>query len=163
MPFLIRDEPTPSTFVVDELAPGPTEVDYPDYREYNLRTTQDSAFVIQRPIADARPRKWLWKRYRNTVPNYETQYDTLRTLEARQRHLDSRDPNIFIWENESDEGEFGALSSGTVPDLESYTNISWTQVKFMQVHRKSAGGGGPVIYEDSWVEFVITDPAWESF
>lgn len=158
MPFKIRyDAATtagPPNMQEETLSPGPTDVEYPDFREVNVRRTQDSAAIIQRPLIDTRPRKWIWKRYRQAAPNYETQYDLLRSLEARQRHLDSKDPNVFIWEDESDEGGFGEMSG---PDE------VWTQVKFIQVHRRSQSGGGVVVYDDSWIEFVITDPTWESF
>ena len=168
MAFLIRystDVSPGSTYTVMVLNPGPTEVEYPPTREFNKRVTQDHAVVIQRPIKDSRERKWIWKGYRPTMAVYENQWQALLTLEARARQLDTptKNPIIQIWEDESDEGGFGETTNGAAPDLVGYTNIQWTQVKFLQVHRTTRKGGGPVIYDDSFIEFVIADPAWESF
>lgn len=167
MPFLIRystDAAPGSSYTVLELSPGPTEVEYPDYREMTLKHTQDHAVVIQRPIKDSRERKWVWKRYRPQAANYEAQWATLRTLEARQRDLDGKNPVVQIWEDETiGEGGFSDTTDDLTPDLVTYTNIAWTEVKFTQVHRKSQKGGGLIIYDDSWIDFVITDPAWENF
>lgn len=167
MPFLVRysTDATPgSTYTVMELQPGPTEVEYPEFREYKVRHTQDHAVVIQRPIKDSRERKWLWKRYREAAPNYEAQWTTLRTLDARQRSIDGKNPVIQIWENETlGEGGFSETTDDQAPDLGGYTNIEWVEVKFLQVSRKSQKGGGIVVFDDSVVTFVVTDPAWENF
>lgn len=164
MPFKIRyntttDVTPPLTYQAPSyteitLNPNPTEVQYPETREYNARTTQDHAVVIQRPIIDNRERTWTWKNFRRTITGYESQWATLVSLEARQRALDDVDPIIEIWENETEEGGFGGGSLGSEV---------WTKVKFIQVHRKSRGGGGPTVYDDSTVTFIIADPAWENF
>lgn len=180
MPFLIRYSTNTghSTFAVEQLSPNPTEVDYPPTREYNARITQDHAVVIQRPIKDSRTRRWIWRNYRSNIATYETQWTNLKSMEARARALSdpepvapfttyadslTKNPLIQIWENITDEGGFGETTDDLAPDLVSYTNIQWTQVKFLQVHRTTRKGTGYVVYDESFIEFVIADPAWESF
>jgi len=166
MPFLIRystDAAPGSTYTILELSPGPTEVDYPEAREYNIRTTQDHNIVIQRPIKDSRVRKWLWKNYRSNIIGYNSLWTALVALESRQRDIDGKNPVIQIWENETGEGGFDETTDQLAPDLSGYTNIEWVQVKFLQVTRKSRSGGGPVKYDESVVEFVIADASWENF
>ena len=163
MPFLIQytEDSTPTVLV---LSPGPTEVDYPDYENLTTKQTQDHAVVIQRPIHDSRERKWIWKRYRPAAGNYETQWVTLLSLQARRRHQNAEDPVVEIWEDETvGENGFDLTDDGEPPDLVTYTNIVWTQVKFIRVYRKSQKGGGPIIYDDSIMEFIVVDPAWENF
>ena len=107
MPFKINHtRPVPGDLPADPLVltPGPTEVDYPEFRLYTARQTQDSSLVIQRPLNDPRPRRWIWKGYRQSVPNYEDLFDDLKLLEARQLDADGYSPIVQLWENESDEG-----------------------------------------------------------
>jgi hypothetical protein len=166
MPFLVRystDFPE-TTWQIDILIPGPTEVEYPDTREHNIQKTEDGAVVIQRPLRDSRMRSWSWVGYRPTVPNYENLFASLKSLEARQRQIDGLNPVIQIWENESvGEGGFDQTIDDLDPDLIGYTNIEWVQVKFTQVHRKSQKGGGLVKYDNTFVEFYVEEPSWENF
>lgn len=167
MPFALRystDAAPGSTFVILTLSPNPTEVEYPDTREFNARITQDSAVIIQRPLNDSRTRKWSWKNYRRSISAYESQWQILLTLEARQRDLDGKAPIVELWENVTEEGGLGELTDANPPDLtEPSTNIVWTKVKLLQVHRRARSGGGVVTYDDSTIEFIIADPTWENF
>ncbi len=182
MPFLLRyrtDTASAIWSAVQTLSPNPTEVEYPDTREYASRVTQDHAVVIQRPLTDSRVRQWTWKNYRSDIPGgYETQWSNLKAMEARARALSDPEPiapftvyvdslvkeaSIQIWENVTDEGGFGETTDDLAPDLSGFTNIEWVRVKLLQVHRKTRSGGGVATYDDSTVEFVIADPAWENF
>lgn len=180
MPFLLRYRTDTAGAVwsdVQTLSPNPTEVEYPETRELNVRTTQDSAVIIQRPLADSRVRKWIWKGYRASITVYETLWNNFKALEARARDLSDPEPTapftlyvdsltkiatIQIWENITNEGGFGKTDDGLPPEP-GHGNLVWTTVKLIQVHRKSRSGGGTVTYETSTVEFVIADPAWENF
>ena len=153
MPFRINHTRTDVTDPL-ELTPGPTEVEYPDFRLYNARQTQDSSLIIQRPLNDPRPRKWIWKNYRQSVPNYESQFDDLKLLEARQLDADGYSPIIQVWENESDEGGIGGGTEGSP---------TWVDAKILQVHRRTRKGGGIVVYDETWIEFIIVDSTWEEF
>lgn len=166
MAFLIRystDAAPGSVYTVLELSPGPTTVDYPVFREYNARTTQDHAVIIQRGLKDDRSRSWVWSNYRPTIPGYESQWTTLLTLEARQRQIDGFNPVIQIWENESGIGGLGETTDDLAPDLVAYTNIEWVEVKLVQADRRVRSRGGPVVYDTSTLEFKITDSSWEHF
>ncbi len=163
--FLVKYLVTaPSTYTVVSLVPRPTEVEYPEKRLLKLRPNRDGGVVIQRPLRDARPRKWVWKNYRPHVPNYEAQWAVLASLDTQTRWLAGfTTPTVLIWENETKEGGFDGLTSGSTPDLSAYTNLDWTEVKFTQVTRTTRKGGGPVTYDDSIVEFVIVDTSYSAF
>lgn len=167
MAFLIRystDAAPGSVYTVLSLSPCPTTVTYPDYRLYNTRVTQDHAVIIQRPLKDDRARSWVWSNYRPTTPGFEVQWNTLLTLEARQRAQDGFNPIIQIWEDESaNAGQFGNTTDDLAPDLIGYTNIEWTEVKILQATRRVRDGGGPVTFSESILEFLITDASWENF
>lgn len=163
--FLIRfsTDAEESIFNTIELLPGPTDVSYPDERRLQkIQFTQDDAVVIQRPLRDPRPRKWIWMGYRPTIPTYENQWTTLLTLEVKAREIAGLAPYVYIWEDDSTIGGFSGLTSGTEPDG-TYSNVIWTQVKFIQVHRQPRTGGGRVIYEHSTVEFVIDTTSYTDF
>jgi hypothetical protein len=149
---------------VIDLSPGPTNVEYPDFRLFNARTTQDNAVIVQRPLQDDRTRSWIWNGYRPTIPGYQAQWDILAALEARRRLQAGRNPIIQIWENETgNAGGFGETTDSLAPDLSTFTNIKWTSVKILQATRRIRPGGGVVTFTDSLLEFRIVDPAWENF
>jgi hypothetical protein len=160
--FLVRCTNEGETRVLT-LSPGPTEVEYPERFHFTSRSTQDGAVVIQRPPLDERPRRWVWKGYRPWQTDYELQWKELESLETRTRSLAGNSPIVEIWEGETDQGGFGALTSGAEPDFETFSNLRWTRVRFVQVSRTTRKGGGSVVYEDSVVEFRIADPAYQAF
>lgn len=165
MAFLIRyaTDAVPN-YTVMHLSPGPTTVQYPDFRNFNVRVTQDHAVVVQRALKDDRERSWVWSDYRPSILGFEQQWDVLITLEARRRMQDGLNPVIQIWEDESvNAGGFGETTDGLAPDLSGYTNIDWTEVKILQATRRVRAGGGAVVYSESLLEFRITDPTWEKF
>src|SRR5690606_40389735 len=102
---MIRYHDGPDYRVI-RLHPGPTEVEYPDRRNYNSSTTPDGAVVVQRPLRDDRPRQWVWKNYRPTVTTYENQWKLLETLEVKARLKANLEPTVQIWEDVTDEGGF---------------------------------------------------------
>lgn len=167
--FLIRyyDAET-ATHVVRKLRPHPTEVEYPEGDEYRSQVTPDGAVVIQRPMRDSRLRRWVWKRYRPTIAAYEVQYQLLKTLTAKELwRRGQAEVTVQIWEDVTDEGGFGHYEGegedGVEPDLVYFTNLIWTQVKLVNVYRKTRKGGGVVVYDDTVVEFVIADDAYGAF
>lgn len=152
-----------TTFSILKLSPGPTEVDYPEKRMLNVKKSQDGVNVIQRPLRDGRPRRWNWVGYTPRIIPFETQWTTLQTLDARERELAGLNPLVFIYEDDSLEGGFDKLSSGTTPTPPNYTNVAWTTVKFINVTRKSRKGGGLVHYDEAYIEFVIEDNTYTRF
>jgi hypothetical protein len=162
MAFLVKYTTLSGTSVVS-LHPRPTEVVYPERRSFKKRDTKDGGTVINRPLADARPRQWIWRRYRLWIYEYRVQWELLQSLDCKERWQNSLEPTVQIWENETggDSG-FGETTGGD-PDLVAYTNLVWTTVRFIQVSREIAKGGGPVTFDTSTVEFVIEDDAFETF
>jgi hypothetical protein len=150
-----------------KLTPRPTEVDYPEKRLMKTRTTKDGAVVVQRPMADARPRRWTWKGYRpvEALAAFESLWALLESLETKTLwERGAGDGTVEIWDGESTIGGFDRLSNPfQPPDLVNYTNLVFTRVKFIQVDRKVRKGGGPVIWDEATVEFVLADDTFSSF
>lgn len=154
-----------------QLAPRPTEVDYPPYRIAEPQTTSDGAVVVQRPIQDSRPRKLIWRGYFPTIAAYESQWTTLLSLDARQRDIDGENPIIQFWEDETaGSGGFDKLTDAGPADTATFlgtpsnpSNLDWTSVKILQVTRTPRKSGGILRYDSSEVMFVIADPSWENF
>lgn len=163
--FLVRHATNAAgtAFAVIQLVPGPTEVDYPERRDQNVQRTQDRSVVIQRPVSDGRPRKWIWRGYPSRVVTYESLWRALMPLDSRSRMEAGLPASIYIWESESGEGGFDETTNGQAPNLVNYYNLRWTKVRFLQVTRKSRKGGGPVHYDESVIEFVIDDPNYRHF
>jgi hypothetical protein len=135
------------------LVPMPVAKEYPERRALNVRVGQDGNVVVQRPMKDDRPRKWVWERMSDRVPAYTSMWTSLKALEYRTRLQANKPPLVEIWEGVTDEGGFGRLSGST---------RIFTKVKFLQVHRVMASGAGSV-YEQSFVEFYIEDSTYTEF
>lgn len=138
-------EADPYTTLV--LAPGPTEVDYPERRLMKVRSTPDGAHVVQRPARDSRPRKWIWVGFKPTIVPYETQWDILKTLEYRYRLENALYPIVEVMEDVVEDGGFSA----------------WVKVKFLRVERTVAKGPSDITYEQSFIEFVVEDTTFTGF
>lgn len=136
------------------LIPSPTEVDYPPSRDFEARKTQDEALVIQRPLVDSRPRKWIWRGYPPRIISYETQWQLLKTLDCKERHANGLSPIVGVWEDVVTDSGFGRKDG---------SSRLYTKVKFILVDRTPKPGGGLIAYDTSMVEFQISDPTFTSF
>jgi hypothetical protein len=153
--FVIRYKDTENGAYTEHiLFPHPTDVEYPERRLFKVRPSKDGANVIQRPLADPRPRQWIWVGYRDSIATYNNQWAFLRTMEYRHRVQNGLYPYVEIWEDEHGENGFGETDGG---------NKKWTRVKFVKVDRTARKGGGRIVWESSIVEFVIEDEAYEGF
>jgi hypothetical protein len=137
------------------LFPRPTEIDYPETRLYTSKTTEDGAVVVQRPMADSRPRKWTWKNYPSILPVYENQWKLLETLEYRTRLNNNLSGHVELWEDTSGIGGFTRLDGSG--------NRVYTKVKILQAHRTPRQGGGLMTYDESTLEFVVDDVTYTGF
>ncbi len=157
--FLIRyyDDDT-SSYIVYPVRPGPSDVEYPEAREFELQRPRDGGAVVQRPERDGRLRKWLWSGYRETVPLYATLWSTLKLLNVKFR-LDAgyEDPRIQIWDGVTGTGGFGLTTDDEDPDIITYTNLKWTWVRVLRVDRKVRGKGGFPVWDPTLIEFVVDD------
>ena len=136
------------------LNPSPTDVDYPDASLLKTLTTQDGSVIVQRPLRDARPRKWIWNGYGQPDADYVSQWTVLKACEYRARLRAGLTPTtIEIWEDTTGTGGFDRLDTlgGKV----------WTRVKLLQVTRKPSGPG-PLRYESS-VTFYVQDESYDLF
>src|SRR3954469_20389640 len=99
--FLVRYYAPTIGLTIVSLKPRPTSVDYPEFRLTRTRTSKDGAVIVQRPMRDPRPRKWIWEKYRSSVPLYEAQWQFLVSLESQARwDFGLADTSIEIWEND---------------------------------------------------------------
>lgn len=137
------------------LSPGPTAVDYPPRRLFVEKEVQDGGSILQRPIWDSRPRRWIWKGYHPRIPVYERQWAELERHDTLSRLRRGEPATVQIWEDESTVGGFGKTTDGLAPNMVSHTNLQWTTVRFVQVSRDPRDNGGLVVYEESVVEFRI--------
>ena len=154
--FYIRYTNGSGETVVKQLMPSPTEVEYPETRLLKVHTTQDGATVVQRPLRDSRPRKWVWKGYRDSdlLAAYANQWQELAALEYRTRLEAGLNPLVEIWEDETSVGGFDRMDG---------EDKVYTTVKFIRVDRAMRKGGGPVTYEDSYIEFYVEDDTYRGF
>lgn len=156
MAFWIRFKDTEfGAYTTLTLFPGPTEVEYPERRAMKTTGTQDGATVVQRPLRDTRPRRWIWKNYPPSLVGFEAQWQTLLSLEYATRLEAGKYALIEIWEDVVPEGGFNRVDGSS--------NKIWTKVKFLRVDRTPRRGGGPVTYDDSYIEFVIEDSGFVGY
>jgi hypothetical protein len=133
---------------------APMDIEYPERRLHKVLTTNDGATVIQRPLRDSRPRKWIWRGHGRLSEPFASQWALLERLEYRARLASGLVPTVGIWEDVSGTGGFGRRD-------ESGSRV-YTTVKLLQANRTPRQGGGPVIY-DSVVEFYVDDPTYQAF
>jgi hypothetical protein len=146
--FQIRYSATEGgTFTTLTMHPAPTEIDYPERRMMTLHPTQDGPPVIQRPLRDSRSRKWIWKGYGPRIAPYENQWEALKALEYRTRLDANQWPIVELREDELAESGFA----------------NWTKVKIVRVERTARKGGGGLVYDESFIEFFVVDPAFGGF
>jgi hypothetical protein len=157
MAFFVRYKDRVNGALVDvetSLSPAPTEVEYPDGRAQTVHVTQDGAVVVQRPLRDARVRRWLWKGYAPTHAPYAALWTLLKGLDHRTRLEAGLPGTVEVWEDMSGVGGFGEMDGA---------NKRWTTVRVANVFRVPRSGGGPVRYDLSTVEFYVEDPAFGAF
>lgn len=116
-------------------------------------TIPDGAIVIQRPLRDSRPRRWLWRGYGMNYAPFASQWAFLQSLDYQTRGAAGLVPTVGICEDVTGIGGFGQLSGGA---------RVYTTCKVIQVTQSPRKGGGPVTYE-SLVEFYADDPAYAAF
>jgi hypothetical protein len=91
---------------------------------------------------------------RDSAPGYTTLWTALEALEYRARLELNKPATVEIFEDVTKAGGFGNVTAGPT--------LVWTKVRFVQVSRAMASGGGSV-WEESFVEFVIDDPSYTGF
>jgi hypothetical protein len=150
----ISTKATPNGAIAEtSLTLAPMDVDYPDRRDMTVRTSQDGAVVIQRPLRDSRPRRWIWRGYGLNDPTFAAQWAFLESLDYQTRTASGLVATVGIWEDFSGVGGFNKLSG---------SSRVYTTVRVIQVDRTPRKGGGPISYE-SVVEFYVEDPAYAAF
>ena len=151
--FYIRYADASNNLIERALTPAPNAVDYPDQALYKILTTQDGNVIVQRPLRDARPRKWTWRGYGQPDADYVALWSFLQSMSYRARMNQALTPTIDIWED--------TTGSGGFDKLDSLGNKVYTTVKVLQVTR-TPSGPGPMRYESS-ITFYIEDENYDAF
>ena len=135
------------------LEPAPTAIDYPEASLYKVLPTQDGSIVVQRPLHDACPRKWIWNGFGQPDASFVSQWTVVKACEYRARIRAALSPTIEIWEDSTGAGGFDRL--------DALGAKVWTKVKLLQVTRKPSGPG-PLRFESS-VTFYVSDPDYDQY
>lgn len=143
-----------------QLVPGPTYITYPDKFTNEVRYSKDGNAIIQTPLKDGRERVWVWKRYRSTVPKYDTLYNTLLNYHHRLRETATPAKSPWVWVKDTESGNLTYKVWGAGKWTETET---WVRVKVVQVTQNIAQQGGYAVYEDTLFKFVIDDSVWNLF
>jgi hypothetical protein len=160
MPFYVASSDSNGNIVsgtLTQLSPGPTYVSYPD-KFYNVvRTAKDGSAIIQTPLVDGRPRHWVWKNYKQTVPNYNQLYQQLLQYHYKWRLNAGSSPWVYVQDTETLNLEYQNLSAGTWVET---ANV--VQVKVTQVTQNLLPQSGLPSY-DLTFSFIITDQRYQDF
>lgn len=151
MAFWIRHRNAQGALVETALAPGPTEVEYPDGDGSKVLVAVDGAAVVQRPLRDTRPRQWVWHGYGPTHASYETLWALLTSLTSRARLAAGLSSTVEVWEDVTGAGGFDRKDGSG--------NKVYTTVAITRASRAPLKGGGPVFY-DSTLEFRVQDASY---
>lgn len=163
MPFQIAEADANGNIMsgtISTLIPGPTYVDYPEKFNNEVRYSRDGNPIIQSPLKDGRPRTWVWKRYRSSVPKYDNLYNQLLNYQHRLREtsIPPKSPWVFVKDTESGNLTFKQWNGTKWIEVET-----WVRVKVAKVTQNIASQGGPAVYEDTLFTFVIDDTSWTLF
>lgn len=152
MAFQVRHKLANGTYAVATLRPHPTDVEYPKRYDYETVASEDGAVTVDRPLHDSRERRWIWKAYRETVPGYTDLWTLLQSFDARTRAKAGLEPTVQIWEDESGIGGFDRMSGD---------DRVYTVVKILLTDRTLRPGGGPPIYDETFLSFVVIDSTYQ--
>lgn len=120
----------------------PSNVDYPAGDDIRVLTTLDGAAVVQRPLLDSRPRRWIWRNLPMRDSEYSAQWDLLRTFGYKYRLSSGLYPFVGVWEDETGAGGLDRMDGG---------NRVFTPVKIVQVARIAE----PNFYPETYIEFYL--------
>src|SRR5258706_10143399 len=145
MPFFVAESDLNGAIqsgTISQLVPGPTWVSYPDRFVNEVRVSKDGAVIVQAPLKDMRPRSWIWKRYRSSVPKYDTLYNQLLNYQYRMRQsaIPFKSPWVYIKDTESGNLTFKQWNGTKWVEVET-----WVRVKVTQVTQTIAEQGGPAV------------------
>ena len=141
------------------LNPGPTTVRYPDRFIAELRHSKDGTTVPKGLIKDGRLRSWIWKRYKSTVPKYDTLYNRLLNYQykLRQKASPAKSPYVYIRDTESGNLTIRFWTGNHWIEIEP-----WVKVRVVQVNRVPAAGG-QTVFDETEFSFVIDDNNWNNY
>lgn len=145
---------------ISVLTPGPTYVTYPEKFVNEVRFSRDGSAIVQSPLKDGRPRTWVWKRYRSSVPKYDTLYNQLLNYQYKLRETATPPKSPWVWVKDTESGNLTYKQWNGTKWIEVET---WVRVKVTSVTQNIAQAGGPAVYEETLFVFTIDDTVWNLF
>lgn len=145
---------------ISQLIPGPTYVTYPEKFTNEIRFSRDGSAIVQAPLKDGRPRTWVWKRYRSSVPRYDTLYNQLLNYQYKLRETSTPPKSPWVWVRDTESGNLTYKQWNGTKWVEVET---WVRVKVTSVTQNIAQAGGPAVYEETLFTWTIDDPVWNLF
>lgn len=163
MPFSIAESDATGAIMsgtISVLSPGPTFVTYPERFVNEIKTSKDGFAIVQAPLKDTRPRSWVWKRYRSSIPKYDNLYNQLLNYQYRMRQsaIPAKSQWVYLKDTESGNLTFKQWNGTKWIEVET-----WVRAKVIQVTQNIAEQGGPAVYETTELRFIIDDPSWSNF
>lgn len=145
---------------ITQLFPGPTYVVYPEKILSTIKSSKDGNPIIQAPVKDPRPRMWVWKRYRDSVPGYSDLYNKLLNYMYKLRISSIPVKSAWVYLRETETKNLTKFQwNGT-----KYVEISdWVRVKVVNVSQEIAQQGGYAVYDSTTLTFHIDDPTFNGF
>src|ERR1041385_1492730 len=104
MPFQIAESNSLGQIMsgtIITLSPGPTWISYPDHFYNTVKTSKDGNAIVQVPVKDARPRRWVWSNYRSSVPKYNDLFQQIINFHYKFRQNQGKSPWVYIRDTES--------------------------------------------------------------
>lgn len=137
------------------LFPNPTYVEYGDRLRFEIVESEARA-IKQFSDTNPREKKWVWVNYRIHVPRYESQYQTLFSMQEHVRvEIASGSPYVYLKETVTD--MLGVHnSSGTL-------TTDWVRCRILYVDRSVARQGGNAVYPETVMSFTIDDPNYKVY
>jgi len=129
---------------------APSHVDYPDRRNFKTLETLDGNVIVQRPLRDSRPRRFVWRNLPLKSAEYSAQWELLRTFDYRHRLSSGLYPYVGVWEDET--------GAGGLARMDGSSRIL-TLAKILQVSRSAE----PHFFPETFIEFWIADPTYKEF
>lgn len=143
---------------ITQLSPAPTTVEYPINFDHKTTPASDARVVINPSLLDSRARRWVWRRYRPSVNNYESMYNILLNFQHKLREQAGKSPFVFLKEDISKNLDRLNLN-GVVWERQA----DFVRVRVVDVSQHVAGEGGNVTYDSTVMEFIIDDSVWNVF
>lgn len=142
------------------LNPGPTVVRYPERFNVETKSSKDGTHIAKKLLKDGRIRSWVWKRYKSTIPKYDTLYNRLLNYQYKLRQKSSPAKSQYVFLRETESGNF---TKRVWTGNQWIETEPWVRVKVIQVNRSPSEQSGPAVYDETELVFIVDDANWNNY